>query len=77
MQTMIGLHFFFAPDKDHAAYSCKKEEDHMCRRTVLIGAAVAAVGVGLVVSCLIDAVLLRILIGAALIAAGLILINRR
>lgn len=49
----------------------------MCRRTILVGAAVAAVGVGLVVSCLIDAVLLRILIGSALVGAGLILSNRR
>ena len=77
MQTEIGLHFFFAPDKSYSAYSCIKEEDHMCRRTILVGAAVAAVGVGLIVSCLIDAVLLRILIGAALVGAGLILSNRR
>lgn len=49
----------------------------MCRRTVLVGAAAAAVGIGLVLSCVMESVLLRILIGAALICAGFVVINRR
>ena len=49
----------------------------MCRRTALLGAAAAAAGVGFLLSCVLEGVLLRILIGGALIFLGLIIINRR
>lgn len=49
----------------------------MCRRTLLIGAAVAAFGSGFVLSCLIETVFIRVLIGAVLVCAGLVVINRR
>ena len=48
----------------------------MCRRTALTGVLLAALGTGFILSCIIDAVLLRIIIGAVLIAAGLLIINR-
>ena len=47
----------------------------MCRRTALVGVLIAALGAGFVLSCVMEGVLLRIMIGAALITAGLLVLN--
>ena len=48
----------------------------MCRRTALTGVLMAALGTGFVLSCVMEGILLRILIGAVLITAGLLVLNR-
>ena len=48
----------------------------MCRRTALLGVMVSALGAGFILSCVLEGVFLRILIGAVLIAAGLLILNR-
>lgn len=47
----------------------------MCRRTAIVGVLVAALGAGFILSCIFNSVFLRILIGAILIAAGLLILN--
>ena len=48
----------------------------MCRRTALVGVLIAALGTGFILSCVIEGILLRIIIGAVLITAGLLILNR-
>jgi hypothetical protein len=49
----------------------------MCRRMILIGAVMAAVGAGLILSCLFNSIAFRVLFGAALVFVGFIIMNRR
>ncbi len=49
----------------------------MCRRTILIGSAMIAAGIGVLLSVLFDSVFLRVLIGFALAAAGFLFISSR
>lgn len=47
----------------------------MCRRLHIPGIALAALGVGLVLSCLFDGWVLRFVLGAVLIVAGILIGN--
>lgn len=49
----------------------------MCRKTKLWGLLLCAAGIGLLLSCLMDGVLLRLFLGAALLAAGILLLLGR
>jgi len=49
----------------------------MCRRTMLVGIAFIAAGVGVLLSLLFDGVFFRALIGLALVAAGFLFMNSR
>ena len=49
----------------------------MCRRNQAVSAILIALGLGLIVSCLFESVLLRLALGAVLAALGLLLPRRR
>lgn len=68
---------FFARDNQSFAYTVIKEAEYMCRRTILIGSAMIAAGIGVLLSVLFDSVFLRVLIGFALAAAGFLFISSR
>lgn len=48
----------------------------MCRKTALLGSAIAAVGIGFILSSFFQSVVLSILIGAVLVGIGLLIIYR-
>ena len=48
----------------------------MCRKNMLLGVALLAAGVGVLVSLLFSSVFVNILLAAGLIAAGCLLLNR-
>lgn len=48
----------------------------MCRRNQVISAILIALGLGLLLSCFLESVFLRLAIGAALAALGLLLPRR-
>jgi len=54
-----------------------KGGDMMCRKIKLWGYLLASLGVGVVVSGFISSILLRFLIGFALLVAGILLLNHR
>ncbi len=50
-----------------------REAIFMCHRRQCVGVAVSALGVGLLIGCFFENMFLQILVGAALVALGLLL----
>ena len=50
-----------------------REAIFMCRKRQCVGVAVSALGIGLLTGCFFDNTFLQILVGAALVALGLLL----
>ncbi len=57
-------------DRLPCVYCCKGAVIFMCRRSLMCGAALAALGVGLVLAAALESTALEVLLGIALIICG-------